>query len=121
MRKQMIGTICRGSLAMIGLLLWDLPVRAADTTIDIISPGPKFSEPDAIITKGDSITWVAKTDPEVPHRLINDSTTDPNKKNLTDQFANPETRTVKFDTGGVVVKYHCFFHPGTMRGTITVK
>ena len=74
-----------------------------------------FAEPNVSITAGQSIKWVAK-DADVPHHLVEDGT----GKEITPDFESPITPTHKFETGGIIVKYHCTHHPDTMVGTITV-
>jgi plastocyanin len=120
MRKYLLGTICFGGLSMAALLLWEPSVRAEGdiTTVEIVTgeDGPVLAPPNVTISVGQTVKWVPKTPPGVPHRMVNDAT----NENLTDQFTNPVEPTRKFETAGII-KYHCFIHPTTMVGTITVK
>jgi plastocyanin len=61
MRKHLISAICLG-LSMIGLWLWEQPVRAAGeiTTVKIVlnSKGPVLRPEPVEINVGQSIKWV---------------------------------------------------------------
>jgi plastocyanin len=131
MRKHLISALCLGGLSMIGLWLWERPVRAAGDikTVEIVRgpAGPVLSPEPVEINKGQSIEWVPKK-AELKHQLLEDVT---NKK-ITEVFnengPDPETVTKKFPNtdfpngdGDLVIKYHCRIHPNTMHGTITVK
>jgi plastocyanin len=121
-RKQLIGIICLGGLSVIGLVFWESPVQAAGgkKTVEIVlSPEglPMLSPENVEINAGDSITW-APQDAGIHHRLLENGT----NKEITKTFNETvlETATQEFKTSGVV-KYHCFYHPTTMQGTINVK
>jgi plastocyanin len=126
MLKRLLSLVCIGGLSAIGLMLWHQPVRAADEvrTTDIKLPGPVFAEPEVSITKGQSIKWVPKTPPGMPHHLVQIMPVMPNGKPLeiTKQFTNPDTAnkgTHKFDEVGEF-KIQCTVHPDTMNQTIKV-
>jgi plastocyanin len=123
MRKQLLSFVCIGGLSATGLLLWHQPALAAGDvkTIDIVSPGPKFAEETVTISAGQSIKWVPKTRPGVPHHLVQVNPDDSDGPDITgpDDFTAPDTATHKFETPGVV-KIRCIRHPTTMNQTITV-
>jgi plastocyanin len=123
MGKRLLSFVCIGGLLATGLLLWNQSARAADNPkeIDIVlrAAGPVFTEENVPISAGQSITWVPKTKPNVPHHLVQivpDGTDGPE---ITPEFHNPDTQTHKFETPGVV-KIQCIFHRATMNQTITV-
>jgi plastocyanin len=125
MRIQLLSFVCIGGLLATGLLLWNQPARAADNpkTINIVlgAAGPVFAEEDVTISAGQSITWVPKTKPNIPHHLVQimpNGDDGPNMSGDTD-FSAPEPRTHKFGTPGVF-KIQCIHHRGTMNQTITV-
>jgi plastocyanin len=121
MRKQLLSFVCIGGLSAAGLLLWHQPARAADDvrTTDIVSPGPKFAEENIEISAGQSIKWVPKTDPIVPHNLVLLKPNGDEGEVVAKEFHNPDTRTFKFGKG--VFKIRCTHHRTTMNQTITVK
>lgn len=102
------------------LVLSQVPVPAADAakTIEIVlndSGEFVFSDTDAKISAGQSITWVAEG--EVPHELVPDSAEDAFVDTLAFDGSNPPTQ--RFTAPGTV-NYHCSIHPKSMRGTIEV-
>jgi plastocyanin len=130
-RKQLSGSICLGSLLVIGLLLWQPQARAADdtTTVNIIPgpAGPVLDPKDVTITKDQSIKWVPEPQKGgTPHHLFQIKIMPDGKveeiKAITPEFNRNafETATQKFDTSGPTINYHCKIHPKTMIGTITV-
>jgi plastocyanin len=74
-----------------------------------------FKDPEIEIKDGDTVRWVAKVG---DHHLKGDSPSDAFEE--TEDFSTNAPVEQAFKTPGTV-KYHCIFHPGTMRGTITVK
>jgi hypothetical protein len=64
MRKHLISAICLG-LSMIGLWLWEQPVRAAGEikTVDIVrgTIGPVLSPENVEINAGQSIKWAPES------------------------------------------------------------
>jgi plastocyanin len=116
MKNQVLGTLCLGGLSMMGLLLWEPPVRAADTTVKI-TPSFKFEPVDVpSMNVGDTITWTGSAGP--PHHLFAGSPPDESKP-LTPQFNNG-TASHKFNSP-YSGKYYCKFHKNTMVGTLDVK
>jgi plastocyanin len=120
MRKQLLSFVCIGGLSATGLLVWNQPTRAADVTIDIVSPGPKFAQENVTISAGQTIKWVPKTPPGIPHRLVQIMPDGTDGPEITPEFHNPETQTYKFGTPGAV-KIQCLYHRRTMNQTIAVK
>jgi plastocyanin len=115
MKNQLLGTLCLGGLSMLGLLFWEPPVRAADTTVAITS-SMTFQPTDVpSINVGDTITWTGNPGPR--HHLYAGQVGDESKP-LTDEFRQG-TASHKFDSS-YSGPYHCSFH-SSMVGTITVK
>ena len=120
MRKRLLLSLSLTGLTAIGILLCQSASAADDVkTIEIVKNADGkfvFSDPNAKITAGQSIKWVAK-DADVPHQLVPDTEDDA----LTDTstFDSTSTPTQKFTSLGTI-KYHCVIHPKSMKGTITV-
>ena len=120
LRSSKLGGLLAIGWAMGIAALFPQPAPAADPKVVAIILNPQgsvvFAEPEITIKAGESVKWVPK-DAGFPHRLVpdtaNDAFVDTGKLNST----NPPTQT--FNTPGVI-HYHCFFHPDTMKGTITV-
>jgi len=122
MRRYSLLAISLTGLATTAFLFWHLsPASAADDvkTIEIVKNADGkfvFSDPNAKITAGQSVKWVAK-DADVPHQLVPDTEDDA----LTDTstFDSSTTPTQKFKAAGTI-HYHCVIHLKSMKGTITV-
>jgi plastocyanin len=130
MLKQLFRSMELSGLLALGfgmgvLLLIPHPASAAQTEIKIKPKGggPVFDKPDISIKVGDTVQWTPLTTPDTPHRLLPDSQSDafiPTPGKNDDFFSTttpPVTQT--FNSTGVI-HYHCFYHPATMIGTITV-
>jgi plastocyanin len=121
LRLWVIRSIGLGAMLAIGLVL--CPHQAAfaadGKTINVITNDNGdfvFSDPDAKIEAGQSITWAA-IDANVPHRFVGDTPADAFK--TVEQFKKPATPSQTFEKPGVI-HYHCTIHPRTLKGTITV-
>jgi len=122
MRRYSLLAISLTGLATTAFLFWHLsPASAADDvkSIEIVKNADGkfvFSDPNAKITAGQSVKWVAK-DADVPHQLVPDTEDDA----LTDTstFDSSTTPTQKFKAAGTI-HYHCVIHLKSMKGTIRV-
>jgi plastocyanin len=98
------------------------PALAAETTtIEIIKNQDGafvFDKPAVTINSGDAVQWKPK-DAGVPHRLLPDSDQDAFKETTRFTSATNPPVSQTFESPGIR-HYHCFFHPDTMKGTITV-
>jgi plastocyanin len=122
MPKQLLGSICLVALAAGSLALWETPAPAADARTTEIVPGPRgpvFAEENVEISAGQSVQWIPRTNPGVPHHLVQKM---PNgaEVEITKQFNNPDTAAHAFESAGVA-EIQCTVHRGTMNQTITVK
>jgi plastocyanin len=123
LKLWVIRSLGLGGVLAIGLVLCSHQAAfAADVgkTINIVKNDVGhfvFSDPDAKIEAGQSITWVA-IDPHTPHSLVSGDTPADDFQ-PTGTFENPETKTQKFEKPGVI-HYFCLIHPKTLIGTITV-
>jgi len=103
------------------LLLIPQPASATQTEVKIILQGsdPVFDKPNITIKAGDTVLWTPLTPRKTPHRLLPDSPSDAfvPTHDFFSTTTPPVTQT--FNSTGVI-HYHCFYHPDTMIGTITV-
>jgi plastocyanin len=121
MSKKLFLSMALVGFTATGLALSNLPAPAADETktIDIVRNEDGkfvFSEPDAQINEGQSITWVS-ADADVPHQLVPDSDADAFTDTGAFDASSPPTQT--FNAAGTI-NYHCSIHPKSMKGSITV-
>jgi plastocyanin len=113
------GLVALTSYVSISLLL-PQTTHAAQTVIQkIVGPTPRFNPSEITIKAGDTVQWTVMTSRGVPHHLVGDSPSDAFQatRQFDDSTTPPVTET--FSSPGVI-HYHCTFHPGTMKGTITV-
>jgi plastocyanin len=79
----------------------------------------KFKPTDITITVGDSITWT--NDGCNKHTATSDKGVDKeNAFDTKDVLSGKSSDPITFKKAGKV-PYHCNYHPGVMKGTITVK
>jgi plastocyanin len=115
MKNKLVGTLCLGGLSMMGLLLWEPPVRAADQAVKITS-SMTFDPTDVPqLSVKDKITWTGAAGP--PHHLYYGPVGDDTKE-LTPRFNNGKATSLPF-TDPYTGPYHCSIH-STMLGKLTV-
>ena len=93
----------------------------APVTIKVILSQGKlvFDQPNVTIKVGQQITWVSTTGAAM-HKLIPQGAGDAfTPTGDFDQSTTPPPSQT-FNTAGVI-HYKCFYHPATMKGTITVQ
>jgi plastocyanin len=78
----------------------------------------KFTPQDITVEVGDTITWVNKG--RDAHTATADKKDDPNSFDTKAVRSGQSSAAIAFKQAGKV-GYHCNFHPGQMKGTITVK
>jgi plastocyanin len=89
--------------------------KAAARNYEVTMKGNKFDLADITIAVGDTIRWV--NDDDGKHSYTPDTDGAPPEVIVEGGGHSPR---VKFAQAGTY-KYHCKFHPATMKGTVTVR
>src|SRR6266702_1059224 len=106
------------ALFVIGFSAPALTAAVRSTDINKGPQGPVFAEPTLTITSGQTVEWIPKTDPGVPHQLFRLKPDGTRGEAVTEEFTAPNKGTHAFTAAGVE-KIQCRFHPRTMNQTIT--